>query len=387
MQFSTNDHLGPALALFHAPGLSPRLFHKLFSHYKSYLAILKADGKELNRFGLPRETIALLKAYLRRPGTGSLSKSVHQSLFWSQLENQTIVVWTDAHYPEQLREIPASPPVLFVKGDATKLTQRQIAFVGSRKASHSGLNIAAQFSGEVVRAGWHVTSGLALGIDGAAHQGALDSGGATIAVMATGADQVYPRRHQGLAKKIIENGALVSEFPLGTVPHPSLFPQRNRIISGLCRGVLVVEAAEKSGSLITARYAVQQNREVFAVPGPIQSRGTKGCHALIKQGAKLVESVTDIFEELCALGDVPVSLCDTSDSVVGAKQKFITHQEKLESLVFSCVDFTPCSVDQLLNRTKIFIEELAPVLMALELQEKILPYGEGYIRSGSTTNT
>ena len=229
------------------------------------------------------------------------------ALAWLAEPDNRLLTLADNEYPKTLLEISDPPPLLYVKGDISRLNQPCIAVVGSQNATPQGLNTAEAFSHALADAGWCVVSGMALGIDGAAHRGALVGSASTIAVVGTGLDIVYPARHRELAHEIAQKGAMISEFPLGTAPISSNFPRRNRIISGLTRGVLVVEANRHSGSLITARLAGEQGREVFAIPGSIHSPLSKGCHLLIKQGAKLVDSIHDILEEL---GNAPISLQD-----------------------------------------------------------------------------
>ena len=204
----------------------------------------------------------------------------------------------DPDYPRQLLEIPDPPVLLYVKGRTDLLACSALAIVGSRNATPQGIANAESFARAASRAGVTIVSGMALGCDAAAHRGGLEGAGSTVAVIGTGADRIYPARNQALAHAIVEHGAIVSEFPLGTPPLAANFPRRNRIIAGLARGVLVVEAADRSGTLITARLAAEQGREVFAIPGSIHSPLSKGCHKLIKQGAKLVESAQDILEEI-----------------------------------------------------------------------------------------
>jgi DNA processing protein len=210
----------------------------------------------------------------------------------------TILTAEDPAFPTWLEQIPDPPIVLWMKGSVELLERPGVAILGSREASSAGLASAMHLAREVSRSGLLVTSGLARGIDGAAHRGALDAGGPTIAVLGNGPDLVYPAEHRALSAAILEHGALVSEFPPGTRSFPSHFPLRNRIISGLSRAVVVVEASERSGSLITARAALEQGRDVLAVPGPVAGGGHRGCHSLIKDGARLVESVEDILEEI-----------------------------------------------------------------------------------------
>ena len=207
-------------------------------------------------------------------------------------------------YPALLKRIDNPPPILYIKGNYTLLNDPQLAIIGSRNPTQSGTDNATSFARHLGKTGLCITSGLALGIDGSAHQGALLGNAPTIAVIATGIDRVYPAAHRDLAHKIVENGAIVSEFPIGTQPKAENFPRRNRIISGLSYGTLVVEAALQSGSLITARLAMEQNREVFAIPSSIHNPLAKGCHQLIRQGAKLVETAEDILEEMASVIDL-----------------------------------------------------------------------------------
>jgi len=250
--------------------------------------------------------------------------------------------------------------LLFVRGDAALLGAPQLAVVGSRNPSHGGCDNARAFSGQLTAAGLVVTSGLALGIDACAHAAALDSGGRTIAVAATGLDRVYPSAHRELAHRIAAQGALVSEFALGTPPRREHFPRRNRLISGLSLGVLVVEAALRSGSLITARLAAEQGREVFAIPGSIHSPLARGCHALIRQGAKLVENAPDILEELGALaGFIAASpgAAAPTDTMLNSAQ-----QELLE-----LIGFDPVEMDTLVARSGLTPGRVSSMLLLMEL--------------------
>lgn len=212
---------------------------------------------------------------------------------------------TDADYPPLLAEISGAPPLLFCRGDATVLARPQLAIVGSRNASPAGLALARSFAADLAAAGFVITSGLALGIDAMAHEGALAANGHTVAVLGSGADRIYPRRHAGLAERVRARGCIVSELLPGTEPLPGHFPQRNRLISGMALGVLVVEAAPDSGSLITARFAAEQGREVFAIPGSIHSPLSRGCHQLIREGAILVETSAQILDALAHFARAP----------------------------------------------------------------------------------
>ncbi|MEX2469743.1 MAG: DNA-processing protein DprA, partial [Pseudohongiellaceae bacterium] len=238
----------------------------------------------------------------------SRERDVERVLSWLQDERHHLLLYEDSGYPPLLRELSVPPPLLFVQGDPACLREPALAVVGSRKCSAYGRRQAHWLSSELARSGLIIISGLARGIDGAAHEAALAAGGRTIAVVGTGINEVYPVRHRELAQQIAAEGAVVSEYPLDTPPLPANFPRRNRIISGLALGTLVVEATLKSGSLISARQALEQNRDVFAVPGPIGQQQSRGCHRLIKQGAKLVEAPEDILEELCP--DLQTAQCE-----------------------------------------------------------------------------
>lgn len=280
------------LRLHCLPELGPKRFHKLLSAFDSASAALSAPASAWRSLGLP-----LACADARR--SAQVRERARLSLEWLQVPDQQLLMWDDPRYPALLAEIPDAPPLVFVAGDPTLLERPQLAMVGSRRASKPGLDTAHRFARSLARGGFVITSGLALGIDGAAHQGALDVGGYTVAVLGTGLQCLYPARHKRLARDIIDGGgALVSELPLDSPPQASNFPRRNRIISGLSLGVLVVEASPSSGSLITARIAAEQGREVYAIPGSIHHPGAKGCHQLIRDGATLVESIDHILEAL-----------------------------------------------------------------------------------------
>src|SRR5512134_1757597 len=263
--------------------------------------------KLLSGFGLPSQVLATPRATLARALGDSLATrllsddsaaSVAAALAWAAQPGNAIVTLADAAYPRSLLEIPDPPALLYVRGRIELLAVNALAIVGSRNGTAQGLSNAESFARTLSRSGLTIVSGLALGIDAAAHRGALDGPGSTIGVLGTGIDVSYPARNSELFAALAGRGAIVSEFPLGTPPVAANFPRRNRIISGLARGVLVVEAALDSGSLITARLAGEQGRDVYAVPGSIHSPLSKGCHALIRQGAKLVESAQDVLGEI-----------------------------------------------------------------------------------------
>ncbi|MCB1576726.1 MAG: DNA-processing protein DprA, partial [Xanthomonadales bacterium] len=288
----------------------------------------------------------------------------------------------DPDYPSLLREIPGAPAALFVDGDPTLLWMPQVAIVGSRSASEHGLALCRRFARALASAGFTVTSGMADGIDGAAHQAALDADARTVAVLGTGPDLVYPRKHRALAARIAASGALVSEFPPGTAAKPEHFPRRNRIISGLALGTLVVEAGLRSGSLITARCASEQGREVFAIPGSINNPLARGCHQLIRDGARLTESAEEIIAELSALaaslgdrlrarlGSAPGSAADTGAAVestpTGSRDP--DYVRLLEAL-----GHDESSLDELAARTGLAVSALSSMLLVLELEGDVRP--------------
>lgn len=286
-----------------------------------------------------------------------------RELAWLDQPNNHLIRSTDEVYPALLRETGDAPALLFVCGDPACLSDPQLAVVGSRNPTRGGCETARAFSDHLARAGLAITSGLALGIDACAHEAALAAGGYTIAVAGTGLDRVYPAAHRELAHAIATHGAFVSEFPLGTPPLRENFPRRNRLISGLSLGVLVVEAALKSGSLITARLAADQGREVFAIPGSIHSPLSRGCHALIRQGAKLVETADDIIEELGALAGfmaAPVAAATRSMMPVV--------EDAREARLLELLGHDPVDMDTLIQRSGLTAAAVSSMLLAMELR-------------------
>lgn len=297
------------------------------------------------------------------------ARLVDHALAWAEDPGHHIVTLADEAYPQALLQIPDPPSLLYVRGRIELLNTPALAVVGSRNATRQGLQTAETFAQALATQGMTIVSGLALGIDAAAHQGALAADGDTVAFIGTGADRLYPARNRDLALAIAERGAIVSEFPLGTPAAAANFPRRNRLISGLSRGVLVVEAAPESGSLITARLAAEQGREVFAIPGSIHSPVARGCHQLIKQGAKLVETAQDILEEIAwsasASLPAPAAANDNPDPILVA------------------LGHDPCGVDELAERTGLTADALLTALLALELAGQVAPLpGNRYQRIG-----
>ena len=354
----------------HAPGIGPVTYQTLLQHYGNPATIFDTHDHRLSGI-----LSASVLDYLRHPDWSAVEKD----LAWQEQPGNHILTFNDPAYPPLLKELPDPPPVLFVSGNVESLTSLQLAIVGSRNPSPAGKETAREFASHLNQYGLTITSGLASGIDAAAHKGALDNNGVTVAVMGTGPDQVYPASHQQLARQIIERGALISEFPPGTPPLAENFPRRNRIISGLSVGTLIVEAALRSGSLITARLALEQGREVFAIPGSIHNPLARGCHQLIRQGAKLVENTQDILEELGALTEAALSRRQTvmipSSGPVALDPQHVN--------VLNNLGYEPTSIDTLVERTGLTAETLSSMLVVLELHNQVVTVpGGSYVRPG-----
>jgi DNA processing protein len=347
--------LRPWLVLCRAPGIGSVAVRRLLEHFPDAAAAVAARTPALRAAGLDDTQIEAL----HRPDEAVLRRDLE----WLAEPGRRLLCLEDPDYPAALKEIARPPPVLFVQGDAEWLAQPQIAIVGARSASPQGVENAKAFAAELARRGLTVTSGLALGIDGAAHRGALAAGGGTVAVCATGLDRVYPARHKALAHEIADSGVLVSEFPPGVPPAAEHFPRRNRIISGLSMGVLVVEAARESGSLITARLALEQGREVFAIPGSIHNPMARGCHALIRQGAKLVETVDDVLEEIGPrLGLRRATLRREAAASVAAPR------DADETALLAAIGDDAVAIDELAARVACPLAQLQSALTRLELE-------------------
>ncbi|MDR2305636.1 MAG: DNA-processing protein DprA [Paucimonas sp.] len=292
------------LRLHRLPEIGLRRFHSLIQAFGSASSALSAPASAWRSLGLPAASIDARRSVQVRDGALA-------AMAWLERPGQYLLMWDQPGYPALLGEIDDPPPLLFVAGEPTLLERPQLAIVGSRRATPPALDTAGAFARCLAQAGFTITSGLALGVDGAAHRGALQAGGSTIGVLGTGLQKLYPQRHRDLARAMVDNGsALVSEYPLDAGPLAANFPRRNRIISGLSLGVLVVEASLASGSLITARLAAEQGREVYALPGSIHHPGAKGCHQLIRDGASLVENVEQILETLGGWRNLPPASVD-----------------------------------------------------------------------------
>ena len=328
----------------------------MLAHFGTAAAVFAADRAELRQLDLPAASLDAL----RQPDW----RRVEQDLAWLERPGNYLLQQDDPRYPPLLRQITYPPPLLFVHGNLESLRAPQLAIVGTRNPTPLGRDTAHHFAAYLAGAGLAVTSGLALGIDAAAHQGALSGNGLTIAVMGTSLDRIYPAKHRDLAHAIAENGALVSELPTGTPAMAENFPRRNRLISGLAMGVLVVEAALQSGSLITARQALEQGREVFAIPGSIHNPMVKGCHALIRQGAKLVETASDILEEL---GSLAAFVSDSPEISATAPAVPETLDEEYRQLLLAMGDES-LAIDSLVERCGLTAEVVSSMLLILELE-------------------
>jgi DNA processing protein len=344
------------LTVHHTPGVGAVMFRRLLERFGDPAAILAAPAGVLAGLGLTGATLDALRR--------ADPHVIEPDLEWAERPGNRILTCRDPLWPPLLEELPDAPALLYVHGDAGLLGEAQLAIVGSRNPTPSGRQTARDFARHLAASGLVITSGLALGIDAAGHEGALDAGAPTIAVMGTGLDRVYPARHRELARTIAGQGALVSEFPVGTPPLAENFPRRNRIISGLSLGTLVVEAALRSGSLISARCAVEQGREVFAIPGSIHNPLARGCHALIRQGAKLVETASDIIDELGPLAgacrSTPVPEADTPASPRPLSEEY--------SQLLDFIGFDPASIDRLVTVSGLTPAEVSSMLLQLEMQ-------------------
>ena len=353
MDSTANDEAAAWCALLRAPGVGSQTLNPLLLGGTTARQLIEAP---------PPDLPAALRDYLRKPDYAG----VENDMRWLDQPRNHLLTLADPTYPALLRELPNPPTALFLHGDPDILGLPQLAIVGSRTPSSGGRRNAHAFAAHLAGTGLVIGSGLATGIDAAAHEGALAVEGLTLAVTGTGLDRVYPAQNRALAHDIAMNGLLVSEFPTGTPSLPANFPRRNRILAGLALGTLVVEAALKSGSLITARLAAEAGREVFAIPGTIHNPLARGCHALIRDGAKLVETGDHILEEIAPLlRRAGFSPRDTAPPAAGAAAPTMDpqHQSLLDAL-----GFDPATTDQLVARTGFPAAEVSSMLLLLEMQ-------------------
>lgn len=354
------DDIAYWLACNRIVGLGPRRIARCRKIWPDLLGLFAASASQLRALSLPDSVIAAIQTFD--------FATIEPDLAWLAGPNHHILRLGTSIYPSLLAEIPDPPLILYAQGDLDCLTQPHLSIVGTRQPSRSGAETAWHFAHELATSGLTIVSGMALGIDAQAHRGCLAAGGKTIAVLGTGIDVIYPRRHQELAHQIVERGLLLSEFPLSSPPNAHHFPQRNRLIAGLSSALLVVEAALRSGSLITARFAVEQNRDVFAVPGSIYHHQSRGCHHLLQQGACLVTSPQEVYTEM-GLGDgiftknisISPEICDNT-----------------QFLQYICFELT--TVDQIIERTGFSVDEVLCKVVELELQGKIQVVPGGYMR-------
>ncbi|HHJ13458.1 MAG TPA: DNA-protecting protein DprA [Gammaproteobacteria bacterium] len=362
---TTSPDLDAWLALAFAPGLGERRILRLLEHFGSAQAVCGASAASLHCAGLDDAIIEALHA----PEPARLD-TVRR---WLEGDERHLLTLHDPRYPRQLRNIPDPPPLLFVQGDPDCLAVPQLAMVGSRNPTPGGRETANEFAAHLSALGIAITSGLASGIDAAAHAGALEGIAGTVAVTGTGPDRVYPAENRELAHRIAAHGALVTEFAPGTPPLPGNFPRRNRIIAGLSLGTLVVEAALRSGSLITARLAREQGREVFAIPGSIHNPLARGCHALIREGAKLVETARHVLEELAGQIEIPAETAPETGHSGQPPELSDDYRELLE-----LVGFEPVSMERLVARSGLTPEALSSMLLMLELEGHLVSSPGGY---------
>lgn len=364
---TTNDeHTVAWLRLIRAEGIGRKTINVLLTHFPGIASVYDATPASLKSCGLSERQIAALSK--------TDEERLELDLQWLNQASNGLVTIDSPDYPAQLRQAPDPPPALFTTGNIDLMHLPQLAIVGARNPTPGGRQTAEDFAAFLASGGFCITSGLALGIDAAAHNGALSGNGHTIAVTGTGLDRVYPAENRDLAHRIAQTDLLVSEFPPGTGARPGHFPSRNRIIAGLSVGTLVVEAAIKSGSLITARMAVEAGREVFAIPGSIHNPLAHGCHSLIRQGAKLVEKAADIVEELGgtltlepAQDDIPVNSREKAQNNHSPDPEY--------SHLLEQMGYDPVTIDQLTARTNLTAGEISSMLLLLEL--------EGYVSSAA----
>ncbi|WP_129674397.1 DNA-processing protein DprA [Candidatus Chloroploca sp. Khr17] len=332
------------------PGIGPIRLARLVEHCGSLEAAWHADAFALAAAGIEGKTSASLMAVRTRLDLDAELERVARA-------GVTLLTIDDAAYPHLLRNIPAAPPLLYVRGALTPADDWAIALVGTRAPTTYGREATMRLTDGLTRAGVSIISGLALGVDTLAHEAALEAGGRTLAVLGSGVDQPYPERNQRLAQRIIEQGALISDYPLGTMPVAANFPPRNRIISGLSRATLVIEAGEKSGALITVGFALDQGREVFALPGPIFSRQSAGCHRLIRDGATLVRSADDLLADL-----------DLTRASVQREARSELPIDPIETALLGLLSYTPCHIDELSREANLTAQATAGALTLLELK-------------------
>ena len=355
-----DEELRHTLLLSLVPGVGPRIRRELLDRFGSSRAVLEAAPSDL------RSVPGVGPKLVRNIAAAASEIDVDGVITLCRQNGVRILTESDAEYPRLLREIPDPPAVLFVRGSFQPQDALAIAVVGTRHATQYGLRQAERLGASLSMAGLTVVSGLARGIDSAAHRGALSAGGRTLAVLGSGVLNVYPPEHEKLAAEIVEHGALVSESPPQAAPLAGVFPQRNRIISGLALGALIVEAGDRSGALITARLAMEQGREVFAVPGRVDGRAARGCHRLIRDGAKLVETADDVLEELGPL----VEAAPRDDGQVVRHPAELMLNE-LEQKVLAAVETDATAIDAIVAQTRLPVARVLSTISVLEMRRLV----------------
>lgn len=351
--------------LLKAPHLGVRTFYKALEVFETPEQVFLASKPMRKESGLFKQaTLDFIEKH-------DLSV-IQADLDWVKAQNCHILTLIDDAYPEQLKTIADPPPILYVRGNVECLSMSQLAIVGSRNPTPAGKQNAHQFAGALSKLGLVITSGMASGIDASAHIGALEADRPTIAVCGTGLDRIYPAKHKSLAHQISTKGALVSEFSIGTSPIANNFPRRNRIISGLSLGTLVVEASIKSGTMITAKLAAEQGREVFSIPSSIHNPLSQGCHQLIKQGAKLVENIDDVIDEL-TLGFTP--LIQVDKTLISTK-----YVDNTPTVLLKYMSYETMTVDEMVEKSGLSPQIVIQELLLLELANRVTKVsGSGYL--------
>lgn len=365
----------PWLKISHVSGMHSRLFNRLLTIYSTPENILACDFQTLRTAGVKNSLALEISQIGQGKQSIEMNAALERCFNWLKCPGNFLITRPSPHYPSLLTFIPDPPPMLYVKGKLESLHLPLIAMVGSRKPSAGGRRDAQHFARELAANGLGVVSGLAMGIDLESHRGAIAGGMTTVAILGTGIDIIYPAVNRAMFAAVAENGALVSEFNPGTPARPQHFPQRNRIISGLSQGVLVVEAGVKSGSMITARFALEQGREVFAIPGSIHNPMARGCHKLIAEGAKLVQCVEDILDEKLLLAEQ-----QTAESIGTAisKESGSLHLTEPLQKVKQAVGFDTVSVDQIVLETQLNVKDVTVALVELELRGLVRRENNGY---------
>ncbi|MDH4193557.1 MAG: DNA-processing protein DprA [Nitrospirota bacterium] len=353
------------LELLAVKGLGPVTYTRLINRFGSPDAIRSSNLRALIEEGEISPSLAMA---LQQPLPSEAQEHISKELKAVQAGRFSILTLADPQYPARLKTITDPPPVLWCTGQLQNLDQQALAVVGSRNGSHIGRTFTRQLSGDLAALGFTIVSGLARGIDAAAHEGALGSSGRTLAVLGCGIDRLYPPEHGPLRQRIEQQGAVLSEFPMGTPPHSYHFPQRNRVISGLSLGVIVTEATSRSGSLITARMALEQNREIFAVPGNVTNPLTRGPHRLIKEGAKLVENPLDVVEEILPMLEPSFRDHLEKQQLALQSQPSAPSLGPEEQRLFACLSLEPVSLDDLISQGSYAPSEVMSILLSLEIK-------------------